>query len=192
MKENNIVTKISLEDFKKLNPIGYEVVREYHLKGIDRPVYEDEIEAERNKHLLPDGRQDLNFIRDQMEGSYHKKVWKPVDIVKEVIENLAETEVGNYVVVAIAKDPPEDEIKHEMENTYMFDGGERAHADREHAISNLRWNYCYPGRFGTTTYDLYMDIDKLYSIRNYYEYRTNDLFRIPKNITKVIYMIPKE
>lgn len=186
--KDNLITKISLEDFKRIAPKGYKAVKEYHLKD-GRVCYEEDIEKERNQHLLSDGRQDLNFIRDQMEGAYHMKVWKEVDIIAEVVENLVETKKGNYVVVALSKDPEEEEIKYEMENTYMFNG---EHTDREHAISNLRWKYAYLGRFRTTTYDIYMDIDKLYSIRDYYEYRTDDWFRIPKKTTKVVYMIKKD
>ena len=184
--KNNIITKISLEDFEKLGIKGLKLVREYHLK--DRVCYEEDLERERNQHLLPDGRQDLNFIRDQMQGSWHKFVWKEVDILKEVIENMAETEKGNYVVVCIAKEPTEDAIQDRM-GFYNYQGVKNS---REEAIELARNDFCYRDRFQTATYDIYMDIDKLYSIRNYYEYRTNDFFRIPKSITKVIYMISKD
>ena len=190
--KDTLITKISLEDFKKLNVVGLKLEKEFYLKDRENPVSEEELEKERNEHLLLNGKQDLNFIAEQMEGSYHKKVWKPFDVTSEVIENLAETQQGNYVVVCLAKEPPEDEIKKEMETTYTFEDGVRRHTNRKEAISNLRWNYCYMGQFSTTTCEIYMDIDKLYSVRNYYEYRTSDYFRIPKDITKVIYMISKE
>ena len=184
MKDNKFITHISLEDFKKLNPVCYRLEKKYFDRVTNESITDTNLIEMCHNIDLVNTVEDLERVKKASKTLCHKMIWEKVNIIDEVMDSMAETKDDNCVLVAIHTEPTKEELE-EIKSTYAD------HYTDEDLYNIALYHNCYMSRFSTATYDVYMDIDTIYSIRDYWEYRSDDFFRIPKNETKAVYMIHK-
>ena len=200
MKKNELpVTYINFEDFKKLGLKGYNHRKHYYDKNGIR-VSDEKAFVEVPEQVI-DG---ITIPKHYHPAyAYSKICWEEVDlteIVKTEIDYVSkeyQEDVDKYICLAVYKDIPAEVMdKYYESNAGKLDtmtGLPLTEAQRkEDALHQALYEYSYLDKYmtmlGAQTYLIRFGVEKLYSIRDYYETR-DDYFRIPKKQTKAIYLI---
>jgi len=171
--KNNFITEISLEDFKKLNLIGYRNTKVYfNEKGFET------IEEKSNSY---------------------KFLMRPLSINDELDKNIKYCKENNWnkIAIAIHVEPSEEEIEEGMKS-FTFDTKtcKRRNLNRDEAYEFALLDASYLDKFmnrfsGHQTFQIGCGIDHIYSNRDYW-YATEDYWKVKKKETKAIYLIHLE
>jgi len=168
--EKRFITEISLEDFKKLNLIGYRNVK---------VCYDEE----------------GNETSDENYHSYTMKM-RPIKLNDEIDNNIEFCKENNWTTIAVAihNEPTEEDIQAEMQ-TFTFDAKTRQKRklNREEAYEFALLDASYLDKFmnrfsGHQTFQIGCGIEHIYSNRDYW-YIADDYWRVKKKETKAIYLI---
>ena len=205
MKKCSTITEISLEDFLKLNLVGYEHRKHYYKtkqeKVGDGYCYlpEQEIDYKDTGEWVKDSQGNPHWV--QFDGIISKLVWDKVnlnDIVRENIEFSNEEGFKNRCIcVAIHTEPSEEEIeeitkKFNYVKSYREGSNNLTKYTREEAYEQLLFEYSYLDKWltrsGNQTYLLRCDVQHLYSEKRKFVTH-DDYFEVPKSETKAVYLI---
>ena len=177
-KQELPITKISLEDFKKLRLKGYEHRMHFYQKTEEgeKPIKHKDI-----GEFVTDSRGGQHYVT--FDNTYSRAEWDEVDLTKIVEENIEYSKHYGYtnpICVAIHKQGDKKKILFDL----PFPEIDNKHIE---LISGSYLNkYLTPG--GAQTYLLRCNVKHLYSKRNYF-YTTDDYFEIDKRETKAVYLI---
>ena len=193
MKKCNLITEISLEDFLKLNLVGYEHKKHFYKQDGTEIEYKDTGE------WVKDSQGNPHWIT--FEGIYSRIVWDKVSLNNIVRENIEFSDKEGFknrcICVAIHTEPSEEEIgemmkKFNFAKSYRENNGNLLKFTREEAYEHLLFEYSYLDKWltrsGNQTYLLRCDVEHLYSEKRKFVTH-DDYFEVPKSETKAVYLI---
>ena len=201
MKKCSTITEISLEDFLKLNLIGYEHRKHYYKTKQENNCYfpEEEISYEQTGEWVVDSQGNKHWVT--FSNVFSKLIWDKVslnDIVLKNIEFSKKEDFKNHCIcVAIHNEPNEEEIveitkKFNYVKSYREANGDLQKYTREEAYEQLLFKYSYLDKFltwnGHQTYLIRCDVPHLYSEKRKFVTH-DDYFEVPKSETKAVYLI---
>ena len=174
-KKELFITEISLEDFKKLNLIGYQHTKHYYKinRDGDHMLPETEVDYEQTGEIVEDSEGTPHWVSHK--GFFTRLEWDKVELnqlVDELIEKCKEIGSTNPICVAIHEEVEDENASGDM-SINMF---QSSYLDK----------WLTP--MGMQTFITGIDVKHLYSKRNYF-YDTGDYFEIDKRETKAIYLI---
>lgn len=192
MKDNILITEISLEDFLKLNLVGYKNRRHFFDKNGKEVSHTEAINV-----ITDDQGNDRWIINPDI---YSKFMWDKVDLNKVVLENVEFSEKEGFknrcICLALHKEPSRKEIEEVMKTYNYVKSYKEKNAlvkyTEEEAYNKLLFNYSYLDKWltmsGYQTYLIRCDVPHLYSEKRKF-CTHDDYFEVPKNETKVIYLV---
>lgn len=197
------LTKISLDDFKKLGLKGYEHKKYYYNESGQKIPYEETYK------VVPEQIVDGVLIKEHnyyLPNCYSKVLWQEVDLSQKVEDKIRYIKQENpewlnrYIVIAIHKDIDLKRLERyykETEGMHDVLTGKLLTEDmrREEAFHRALYDYSYLDKYstpqGAQTYLLSCGVKHLYSVRDYF-YEKDTKFRIAKTHTKAVYLIKVE
>ena len=181
-KKELFVTEISLEDFLRLDLIGYEHRKHHYRKETEK---ETEIEYQDTGEWIEDSKGGKHWVA--FDDCFSRLQWDKVrlnDIVLENIEFSKEQGWTGAICVAIHEEIELNENDFRMINSDKID----LELKKEKELFESSYLDKWLTREGYQTYLIRCDVKHLYSRRNYF-YTTDDYFDIDKRETKAVYLI---
>ena len=195
MKKCSQITDISLEDFLKLNLVGYAHRKHYYKKKQETENSispEIEISFDETGEWVKDSEGNPHWV--QFKGVFSRIAWDKVNLNEVVLENIEFSNEEGFenrcICVAIHTEPSEEEIKKEYEDVKKAFPNSLWTLDDIRSKALLECSYLdkWLTRSGNQTYLIRCDVKHLYSERRKFVTH-DDYFEIPKSETKAVYLI---